>query len=102
MKKNRRIAILALAICVIMSAWAAAFAKAESEKCAADSIPTLWDTVDGTTTVGVATAAAQTAAAGTPLLQRSDLFSERDLKQEADLADAVTFTVSDAADVVIT
>ena len=39
---------------------------------------------------------------GTPVYSSSDLFTDRDLKQTADLEDAVTFTVTDGQDIRIT
>ena len=107
MKKSMRITIMAVAICLIMGAWAAAFAKAEADRnCAA--------TTEGTATVAASdatgsvallnagTGAETGAAAGTPLLIREDLFSDRDLQQEADLADAVTYEAVDGQDIRIT
>ena len=50
-------------------------------------------------TVFFSTAMAETAS---PIYNASDLFSDRDLKQEADLSDAVSYTVSNGQDIHIT
>ena len=50
-------------------------------------------------TVFFSTAMAETTS---PLYNASDLFSDRDLKQEADLSDAVSYTVSNGQDIHIT
>ena len=50
-------------------------------------------------TMFFSTAMAETAA---PIYSASDLFSNRDLKQEADLSDAIYYTVSDGQDIHIT
>ena len=50
-------------------------------------------------TVFFSTAMAETAS---PIYSASDLFSDRDLKQEADLSDAVSYTVSNGQDIHIT
>ncbi|MBR0205234.1 MAG: carbohydrate-binding domain-containing protein [Clostridia bacterium] len=97
MKKTWRIAIMALAICMIMGAWAAAFAKAESEKSA-----DVGAAFSASSALGSSSTLSTAAATGTPLFQRSDLFSDRDLEQEADLTDAVTYTVADGQEVRIT
>ncbi len=85
---------MAVAICMVLGAWAVVYAKAETEKSGAGAIVTS-TTVDG--------AAATTAAvAGTAIFQKADLFSERDLLQVADLSKATTYTVSDSEDITIT
>ena len=96
---------MALAICVIMGAWAAAFAKAESEKSAVDAGAAFSTSSAFSTSPALGTSSALSTAAaatGTPLFQRSDLFSDRDLEQEADLTDAVTYMVADGQEVRIT
>ena len=45
---------------------------------------------------------AAASAAGTPVYSSSDLFTDRDLEQTADLSKAVTYTVSDDEDITIT
>ena len=45
---------------------------------------------------------AAASAAGTPVYSSSDLFTDRDLEQTADLSKAVTYTVSDGTDIRIT
>ena len=112
MKKSMKITIMAAIICMIMGAWAVAFAKAESVKtssvdtAASASTATLSSTVSaGTATTlgtGTSTAAASAATAGTPLFAKNDLFSDRDLQQEVDLTDAVTYTLTDGQSVSIT
>ena len=97
-KKSLRITVMAVAICVILGTWAAAFAKAETEKAgtAAQAAATIQtDAVSaGASVVAVST--------GTAIFQRSDLFTDRDLLQIADLSKAVTYTVADGQDIAIT
>ena len=97
-KKSLRITVMAVAICVILGTWAAAFAKAETEKAgtAAQAAATIQtDAVSaGASVVAVST--------GTAIFQRSDLFTDRDLLQTADLSKAVTYTVADGQDIAIT
>ena len=91
MKKSMRIATMAVAICMVLGAWAVVYAKAETKESGAGAIVTS-TTVDG--------AAATTAAvAETAIFQKADLFSERDLLQVADLSKATTYTVSDSEDI---
>ena len=85
---------MAVAICMVLGAWAVVYAKAETKESGAGAIVTS-TTVDG--------AAATTAAvAETAIFQKADLFSERDLLQVADLSKATTYTVSDSEDITIT
>ena len=101
---------MAAVICVVMGAWAVAFARAESEKGCAASTDTAVKTTAAVSADAVsaqsgsvtATSATASASTGTPVFQMSDLFSDRDLKQEADLTDAVTYTVTDGQNVSIT
>ncbi len=104
MKKSMRTAIVAAAICMVFGAWAAAFAKAETEKADTEAAKAVTETVR---TVGVddavsAKAAATAVSTGTVIFQKADLFSERDLMQEADLSKAVTYAVADGQDITIT
>ena len=95
-KKSLRITVMAVAICMILGTWAVAFAKAETEKAgiAAQAAVTIQtDAVSaGASVVAVST--------GTAIFQRSDLFTDRDLLQIADLSKAVTYTVADGLDMI--
>ena len=112
MKKSMRIAIMAVAVCTILGAWAVVFAKSESEKAttAEAAVQTSSTVYSSGTNLSVTTlssgntsgASAASVTAGTPIYMMNDLFSERDLKQEADLTEAVTYTVSDGQDITIT
>ena len=85
---------MTVAICMVVGAWAAVYAKAETDKSGAGAIvtSTTMDAKTNTTTVS----------AGTAIFQKADLFSDRDLLQVADLTKAVTYTVSDDEDITIT
>ena len=115
MKKSMRIAIMAIAACMTMGAWAVAFAKTESEKTketeapagvyaaigAAGPLAANRLSAPGAVNAGSADSTAAVTA-GTPIFTRSDLFTERDLQKEADLSKAVTYTVADGTDITIT
>ena len=107
MKKSMRIGSLAAAVCLILGAWAVTFGLSECKK-AEDSEATLSSslavqTVRSDAAVDARSTTTTTASAtGTAIFQKSDLFTDRDLKQEADLSEAVTLTVSDGQDMEIT
>ena len=94
MKKSLRIATLAVAICMILGAWAVVYAKTETEKNSAAMEMTTAVSGRTDTTTGLST--------GTAIFQKADLFSDRDLQQTADLTKAVTYAVSDDEDISIT
>ena len=94
MKKSLRIATLAVAICMILGAWAVVYAKTETEKNSAAMEMTTAVSGRTDTTTGLST--------GTAIFQKADLFSDRDLQQTADLTKAVTYVVSDDEDISIT
>ena len=106
MKKSTRIGTIAVAIAVIMGAWAVTFGLSECGKAdeSAASLPASSTTVQAVATGATVNARTitSTAATGTAIFQRADLFSERDLLQTADLSEAVTLTVSDGQDIEIT
>ena len=91
-----RIGSLAAAVCLILGAWAVTFGLSECKK--ADdsegnpSSSLAVQTVRSDTAVDArsTTTATTASATGTAIFQKSDLFTDRDLKQEADLTDAVT------------
>lgn len=85
---------MAAAICMVLGAWAVVYARAETERSSAG-------TVETSATVSAKTTTA-TAATGTAIFLKADLFSERDLDQTADLTKAVTYAVSDGQDITIT
>ena len=97
MKKSIRIATMAMAVCMILGTWAVVYARADTDKNDTTAAQTI--------TTGVTVDArngATTDAPGTDILQKGDLFSDRDLQQVADLSKAVTYTVSDSEDITIT
>ena len=106
MKRSMRIALLATALCAVMGVWAAAFARAEAEKtnmsAAVDAGIGLHETNATAVAVDKNTAVAASTATGTAAFEKSELFSDRDLLQEVDLADAVTYEVADGQDIEIT
>ena len=61
MKKSMRIAIMAVAICMVLGAWAVVYAKAETEKSGAGAIvtSTTMDAKTNTTTVSAGTASSR-------------------------------------------
>lgn len=85
MKKSLRIATLAVAICMILGAWAVVYAKTETEKNSAAMEMTTAVSGRTDTTTGLST--------GTAIFQKADLFSDRDLQQTADLTKAVTLSL---------
>ena len=113
MKKGMRIVIVAVAICVVIGAWAVAYMKARnapaseaaavvdqgSQAAVAAATAT---TVSYNTSAGTGVSTVVGAATGTPLFEQSELFSDRDLEQEADLTDAVTYEVADGEDITVT
>ena len=108
MKKSMRIGSLAAAVCLILGAWAVTFGLSECKK-AEDSEATLSSSLavqtvrsDAAVDARSTTTATTASATGTAIFQKSDLFTDRDLKQEADLSKAVTLTVSDGQDIEIT
>ena len=94
MKKSLRIATLAVAICMILGAWAVVYARTETEKSNAATETAVSVSGRTDTTTGLST--------GTAIFQKADLFSDRDLQQIADLTNAVTYAVSDGEDISIT
>lgn len=103
-KKSMRIACVAVAVCIVMGAWAVAFAKSEFEKTyAAETAVAVAQAGSDLSVTALSAGTGSTAvSAGMPVFTKSDLFSERDLEQEADLSSAVTYTVSDGQDITIT
>ena len=100
MKKSMKIAVAALVSFVILGTWAVGFAIAEADKTSsAEAASTAVQT--GTLSSGTALASG-TVAAGTPIYDQSELFSDRDLQQTADLTEAVTYAVADGQDITIT
>ena len=93
---------MAVVICMIMGAWAVAFAKTGSEKADAAEAPAAGTALPAGTTLRAGTGSNTAVSAGTPIYIKSDLFSDRDLQQEADLTKAVTYAVSDGTDITIT
>ena len=81
MKKSMKIAVAALVAFVILGTWAVGFAIAEADKTSS---------AEASSTV----VQAQTL--------RSELCSDRDLQQTADLTEAVTYAVADGQDITIT
>ena len=100
MKKSMKIAVAALVSFVILGTWAVGFAIAEADKTSsAEAASTAVQT--GTLSSGTALASG-TVAAGTPIYDQSELFTDRDLVQTADLTEAVTYAVADGQDITIT
>ena len=100
MKRSMKIAVAALVSFVILGTWAVGFAIAEADKTSsAEAASTAVQT--GTLSSGTALASG-TVTTGTPIYDQSELFSDRDLQQTADLTEAVTYAVADGQDITIT
>ena len=103
-KKSMRIACVAVAVTIVMGAWAVAFARSESEKAnTAETVTAAQSSgTAAVTTLSAGKIATAAVSAGTPIFTRTDLFSDRDMEQEADLSKAVTYTVSDGQNITVT
>ncbi len=100
MKKSMKIAVAALVAFVILGTWAVGFAIAEADKTSSAEASS---TVVQAQTLSSGTALASgTVTTGTPIYDKSELFSDRDLQQTADLTEAVTYAVADGQDITIT
>ena len=100
MKKSMKIAVAALVSFVILGTWAVGFAIAEADKTSSAEASS---TVVQAQTLSSGTALASgTVTTGTPIYDKSELFSDRDLQQTADLTEAVTYAVADGQDITIT
>ena len=100
MKKSMKIAVAALVAFVILGTWAVGFAIAEADK---TSPAEASSTVVQAQTLSSGTALASgTVTTGTPIYDQSELFTDRDLQQTADLTEAVTYAVADGQDITIT
>ena len=100
MKKSMKIAVAALVAFVILGTWAVGFAIAEADKTSpaeASSAVVQAQTLSSGTAL-----ASGTVTTGTPIYDQSELFSDRDLVQTADLTEAVTYAVADGQDITIT
>ena len=100
MKKSMKIAVAALVAFVILGTWAVGFAIAEADKTSSAEASS---TVVQVQTLSSGTALASgTVTTGTPIYDQSELFTDRDLQQTADLTEAVTYAVADGQDITIT
>ena len=100
MKKSMKIAVAALVSFVILGTWAVGFAIAEADKTSSAEASSA--VVQAQTLSSGTALASGTVAAGTPIYDQSELFTDRDLVQTADLTEAVTYAVADGQDITIT
>ena len=100
MKKSMKIAVAALVAFVILGTWAVGFAIAEADKTSSAEASSA--VVQAQTLSSGTALASGTVAAGTPIYDQSELFTDRDLQQTADLTEAVTYAVADGQDITIT
>ena len=100
MKKSMKIAVAALVAFVILGTWAVGFAIAEADKTSSAEASSA--AVQAQTLSSGTALASGTVTTGTPIYDKSELFSDRDLQQTADLTEAVTYAVADGQDITIT